>query len=165
MTVMVELEQRVEDAQKKLSEALAGLAEFSELRKGLESANGSITKAADAVTDLAAVGERTTQALSHAAKELAKAAELMQQTVFGEIQQEIRLLNRAIKQVDDQLRYSTELLVSEIKEASHGVEGQVIEFVSSKLSELREDSRKNSFFTWILIGIAIFTSAYAIFVT
>jgi Fic family protein len=73
MTVMVELEQRVLAAQEKLSEALAELAKFSELRKGLESADESLTSAAKAIITLSEAAEKHTQNLSDASSALTAA--------------------------------------------------------------------------------------------
>ena len=165
---MVELEQRVVEAQEKLSEALAELAKFSELRKGLESADLSLTSAAKAIIDLSEAAEKHTQNLSDAASALAAAVEVMRRTDFGEIRRDLSTIHEIVREghemIGTQIKRSSESLASEIRQISDTTAAEIKKSVVPMFSELSEEVKKNSFITWVLIAISTAASVYAIFV-
>lgn len=168
MTVMVELEQRVLAAQEKLSEALAELAKFSELRKGLESADESLTSAAKAIITLSEAAEKHTQNLSDASSALTAAVEVMRRTDFGEIRRDIATIHDTVREgneiVGTQIKRSSESLASEIRQVSDSTAAEIRKSIKPIFVELSEEVKKNSFITWVLIAISTAASVYAIFV-
>jgi len=165
---MVELEQRVAEAQEKLSEALAELAKFSELRKGLESADASLTSAAKAIIALSEAADKHAQKLSDAASALAAAVEVMRQTDFGEIRRDLSMLREIVSEgheaIGTQIKRSSESLASEIRQVSGSAAAEIKKSVTPMFGELSEQMKKNSLITWVLIAISTAASAYAIFV-
>lgn len=167
MTVMVELERKVEEAHEKLSTALTELATFSELRQGLETAGTNLSSAASAVTEFTKTVERHTKNLSDAASALAEAVDVLKKTDFGELRNGISSLHSAVREGNEalgtQLKRTGENLATEVRQVSGDAAVEVSKSVAPILSDLGDKLKTNSLITWALVAISIATSAYTIF--
>ena len=166
MTVMVELERKVEEAQEKLSSALTELAAFSDLRKGLELAGTNLSSAATAVTELSETVERHTKYLSGAASALSEAVDVLKKTDFGELRHGLSSLHAAVREGNEALgthvKRTGENLANEIRQVSGSTAVEIKKSVNPAISDLAEKLKNNSIITWVLIAVSISTSAYSV---
>jgi hypothetical protein len=188
MTVILELEKRVEEAQKKLTTALADLSTFADFKKQLEAAGAGLSSSSTALTALAQKVESHTESLSEAAKSLSAAVEIMKQTDFGEIQGSIidlksrmhesneNVLTQLQKMSNDvqnttnaghettvsQLKHMKNQLSEEILEVSSNTSSPIVEHLTKKIENAASISMKQAFATWALISICIILLIYSV---
>lgn len=168
MTVMVELERKVQEAQEKLSAALTELATFSDLKKGLETAGTNLTSAANAVTELSETVERHTKGLSHAASALHEAVEILKTTDFGELRNGMLSLHMAVREGNEELgtqvKRTSENLAAEIRQVSGSTVTDIRKSVNPIIIDISDKLKTNSIVTWVLILISTAFSAYSTFI-
>ena len=188
MTVMLELEKRVGEAQEKLSVALAELSTFAEFKKRLEAAGTGLSSSSTALTAFAQKVESHTESLAEAAKSLSAAVEVMKQTDFGEIRESLSELKSDIRlghegvltQVqglaDDigktavsnhdatvsQLTQMSNRLSGLIREATTKSSSEVVGSLAEKVDHAAGASKMQAAITWILVAISILLTAYSI---
>lgn len=188
MTVMLELEKRVEEAQEKLSAALAELSTFADFKNRLEAAGAGLSSSSTALTALAQKVEGHTESLSEAAKSLSAAVEVMKQTDFGEIRNGFNDLKSGMREgheviltqiqglSDDigktavsnhdatvsQLTQMGNRLSGEIKESGAKTISSVSGSLAEKIDQAANASKKQSAITWALISICIILMAYSV---
>jgi len=139
MTVAAELERRIEDAQEKLSIALAELSTFSSFKTTLDVTGVSLEHAASTISELAQKVEAHAGYLARAATALSDVVDVLKQADFAEIRKDLASLQldsrNGRKTLLTQLSQMNEVLTSGIERTGSNVTSQISAH-TSRLSEV-----------------------------